>query len=325
MVKKRTLRKAAPLRRGSRVALVAPAFSFDTKLFEQGRKFLEDKYQVETLVAPDLFEKHAYFAGSDSRRLNELTRWLKDPSIDAILAARGGYGCTRIYSALLKNLKAVKRLRPKLVGGFSDLTILLNGLYQDLGWVTFHSPHVVSRLFREPAKIESETFYQHFFTSDPVGKIEWPEMKTLVVGTASAPLVGGCLSMVAASLATPYEIETDGKILFLEDVTEQSYRIDRMLTHLLHAGKFNKVRAVIFGQMTDIVAPKDRPELDAAAAIQLSVLPFLKQKKIPCIFGFPSGHGNPQVTFPIGTRVRLHAPAQGPAWVDFFESGTEGL
>ena len=317
--------RAPKLNRGKKTALVAPAFSFDATLMEQGRAYFETKYGVRTVVLDSVHEQEGYLAGSDKRRLEELLHWLTDPTITALIAIRGGYGCARIYPALIKKLKTHKKLKPKIVAGYSDMTILLNGLYQDLGWITFHAPVITGRPFRTPTPLEEQTFRQSLFSSEPLGAISDPGMSVLHEGRARGRIVGGCLSLLVTTLGTSYEIDTNDKILFLEDVDEKPYRLDRMLTQLLHAGKFDKVKGVIFGQMVNCEpSPQTRDPMKTSStdAIKLAIGPILKKNGIPAVLNFPAGHGMPQITFPIGVKVELAATAKNPKVV-FLEAGVK--
>ncbi len=317
--------RAPKLIRGKKAALVAPAFSFDATLMEQGRAYFETKYGVRTLVLDSVHEREGYLAGSDQRRLGELVHWLTDPTIGALIAIRGGYGCARIYPALIKALKAHKKLKPKIVAGYSDMTILLNGLYQDLGWITFHAPVIVGRPFRTPTPIEEQTFRQSLFSSEPLGAITDEAMLVLSEGRARGRIVGGCLSLLVTTLGTSYEIDTEDKILFLEDVDEKPYRLDRMLTQLLHAGKLDKIKGLVFGQMVNCEpSPESRDPMKTTSteAIKLALGVFLKKNKIPAVLNFPAGHGMPQITFPIGAKVELQANPKTPRVV-FLESGVK--
>ncbi|MBI3556619.1 MAG: LD-carboxypeptidase [Deltaproteobacteria bacterium] len=314
---------APKLLRGKKAALIAPAFSFDATVMEQGRAYFETRYGVRTLVLPNVHEHEGYLAGSDQRRLDEVFHWLTEPGVSALIAIRGGYGCARIYPELIKKLKAYKKLKPKIVAGYSDLTIILNGLYQDLGWITFHAPVIVGRPFRTPTPIEEQTFRQSLFSSEPLGSIGDEGMSVLSDGKARGRIIGGCLSLVVSSLGTSYEIDTEDKILFLEDVDERPYRLDRMLTQLLHAGKLDKLKGLVFGQMVHCEpTPESRDPMKTTAleAIKLAIGPYLKKKGIPAVLNFPAGHGMPQITFPIGAKVELQANPKNPRVV-FLEPG----
>lgn len=304
----------------SKVALIAPAFLFDRERFEQGRIQLETRFDVTTTVLDSAFEKLGYYAGSDERRTAELYHWLMDDSIAAIIGIRGGFGCTKLYPELIRKLKKKKKLTPKILLGSSDLTVLLNGLHQDLGWITFHGPLLSGRPFREPTTLETDTLHQSLFSTTPLGNITDIQTFTLIPGKAKGEIVGGNLTMIVNSIGTPYEIETANKILFLEDVSEAPYRVDRILTHLLHSKKLDRVRGIVFGQMTDCEPTPHTSNVDVWMAVRYALESFLKDRNIPTICNFPAGHGSPQITFPIGTTVELLAHAEKPS-VRFLESG----
>ncbi|MEW6056159.1 MAG: LD-carboxypeptidase [Bdellovibrionota bacterium] len=311
------------LKPGSMVALVAPAFGFDPEALAQGSSYLESKYGVRTTALENVNQRFSYFAGTDERRLEELLFWLTNPEVDAVFAIRGGYGCARIYPKLIEKLKKHKRLKPKKVLGYSDLTILLNGLYQDLGWVTYHGPVVASRPFRDPVSLEEMSFQTAMFTDEPLGAISDEQTRVMSEGRAKGRLVGGCLSLLVSSLGTSYEIDTRDKILFIEDVDERPFRLDRMTTHLLHSGKLDQVRGIVFGQMAHCEPPelaKDSSQTKAIEAIEMALEPLLEKRQIPILYDFPAGHGKPQLTFPIGCEVELVADQARPELV-FLESG----
>lgn len=314
------------LKPDSKVALIAPAFYFDAALFDQGRAYLESTYNVQSVAKGDVMSRQAYFAGSDERRLDELFDWLVAPEVDALLGIRGGYGIARIFPELMARLKKQKGLKPKIVAGYSDMTILLNGLHQELGWSVFHSPMLTGRPFREPLPIESATFRKCLFTAEPLGPVSDSNTRSLHAGRARGKLVGGCLTLVACAIGTSYDIETDGCILFLEDVDERPYRIDRMLIQLMHAGKLDNVAGIVFGQMhkCDPPAKAEPPSSTTSAldAIRLAIGQFIEERQIPVIYDFPAGHGSPQATFPLGVEVELIADEKQPH-VAFLESGTK--
>lgn len=316
-----TLKRPQKLRPGSTVALIAPAFGFDPNLLEQGRKLIETKYGLKTVILDSVHQTHQYFAGNDERRLEELHYWLTHPEVDGVIAIRGGYGCARIYPELIRRLKKRKTLKPKVVMGYSDLTILLNGLHQDLGWTTFHGPVVVGRPFREPLELEEASFVDSIMRGKPLGIIADPETKTLHSGKAQGKLVGGCLTLLVGSLGTSYEIDTKNKILFIEEVDERPYRIDRMLVQLMHSGKLDKVRGIVFGKMLNCEPPqRDASRTSVLDAIKNTIGDHARRKKIPVIYDFPAGHGSPQVTFAIGSTVVLHASEKRAA-LEFKDSG----
>lgn len=292
---------------------------------ELGISFLDTHYGLKAVHLDTIFEQKAYFAGDDERRMNELVHWLTSSEVSAIIAVRGGYGCARFYPELASRLKKIRHLKPKIILGYSDLTIILNGLLQDFGWTTFHGPVLVGRPFREPLEVEERSFRKSLFSTEPLGSIVSPEMQVIEPGNARGPIVGGCLSLVVSALGTSYEVDTRGKILFLEDVDERPYRLDRMLTQLLDSGSLDKVRGIVFGQMhlcDPAPESRDPNKTSALEAIKLAIGPFLKKKKIPCVFNFPAGHGSPQLTFPLGVKVEIRANSKKPEVV-FLESGVK--
>lgn len=316
---KRRLRLRPPrLIAGQTAALAAPAFHFDRALYDEGRRYCEKHYGLRTVATPDVHARHLFFAGSVERRRAELLHWLTAPQISAVIGIRGGYGCAGLYPLLRRDLLRVKNLKPKVVVGYSDLTILLNGLYQDLGWVTFHGPMIAGRPFRQPSPLEEETFRKCLMEGIPLGPIGAETMKTLLPGQAEGPLVGGCLSLMVSTLGTDYEIRTAGKVVFLEDIGEAPYRLHRMLTQLRAAGKFSRARAIVFGEFTDCEPHSDAyKDVSAVDAVKdaLSGLP------LPVVLGFPGGHGSMQCTFPIGMPVTVDAPARGRPRVVFSRPG----
>ncbi len=218
------------------------------------------------------------------------------------------------------NLKKAKgRLEPKILLGYSDLTLALNMLYQDFGWVTFHGPMVAGRAFYSPKPSEKKTFIRTLFSGSPLGPISTPKMKTLIPGQTRGPLIGGCLSLLVSALGTSYEINTAGHILFLEDIGEAPYKLHRMLTQLRHAGAFDKVKGIVFGEMASCLPhAKAFKHVNAKAAIAHA----LQGLKIPVILDFPAGHGSTQYTIPLGQNVELLAAARSIPIVNFKEKPT---
>lgn len=317
------LRRPAHLVPGSTVALFASSFRFDRTLFDQAVVRLSRFFQVIPIYDESVFETENYFAGSDERRFSELYRYLTQPKIEALFLIRGGYGSTRFLPALMRKLRSKKKtLTPKIVIGQSDLTPFLNFLNQDMGWSSFHGPVLVGRAFREPVALEEETFTRSLFSTEPLGKLTGYDMQPWSKGKVRGRIVGGNLCLIASSLGTAYELDTAGKILFLEEVTESPYRVDRMLTQLLHAGKFDRIKGLIFGQMTKCLPTETTQGTSIEMAIQSALSPLLEKRKIPILYNFPAGHGNPQITFPLGTNIELLCKSSTCA-VTFLESGTQ--
>ena len=290
-----SLKKPRPLKTGDTVAIMAPASCFDKEAFFAGVKKIESR-GFKVRYREDIFAKARYLAGDDERRFAELKEYLEDPKVVAIFAARGGYGSMR----LLPRLDALPQdLPPKIVIGYSDLTSLLMYFYQRWGWVTFHGPVVAKDISERLQPSRESELFRLLTQATPLGTLAPPEAKTLHPGRAKGILVGGCLSLVVCSLGTPYQLQTDDKILYLEDVGEKLYSLDRMMTHLRLAGLLNKVRGIVFGPLKEA---HDDPAVVIAVLKEL-----VADLKVPMLFGFPSGHTENSLTIPLGVEVTLDA------------------
>jgi len=285
------IRKPAPLRRGDGIGVVAPAGAVDEASLEAGVRVLENAgFRVR--VGAAVRKKNGFLAGSDAERAADLHDMFCDPEVKAIIAARGGYGSGRLLALLDPT---VVREHPKIFVGHSDISFLLNDFVQRAGLVTFHGP-LITGLQQRPEATE------HLLTMLKGERVGWNVAAREVVqpGTAEGPLAGGCLSVVVAMLGTPYAVRTDGCLLFLEDVNEKPYRVDRMLTQLRQAGALDRVVGVIFGEMSGCVAAEfERVSVYDVIAEAFADAPY------PVAFGLPSGHGVGTLTLPLGVRARL--------------------
>jgi len=201
---------------------------------------------------------------------------------------------------LLPLLDEIQESPPaKILLGYSDITSLQIYAYQRWQWVTFHGPVVAKDLGDRLEQAGEESLLRTLMDPTPLGKIQAPGMTTLHGGVARGSLVGGCLSLIACSLGTPYQLKTEGKILFLEDVGELLYSLDRLLTQLRLAGLFRSVKGIVFGPLKDA---HDEPEV-----IQSMLKDVLGDLKVPMVFGFPSGHQADSWTIPMGLNETLEA------------------
>lgn len=282
-----------PLQSGDRIGIAAPASPFDRLEFEKGVQTLQD-LGFAVYYRDDIFEKNRYLAGNDMRRASELAELFANPSLKAILFARGGYGTQRILPLLDADLI---RRNPKVVIGYSDLTSLLLYLQKKCSWIVFHGPVVAKGLgdgFQERGK---SSLWKALTRSNALGPISTAPMRWLKPGVCTGVLTGGCLSLVIASLKTDWEIETEGRILFLEDANEKPYQIDRMLTHLLLAGKLEGVRGIIFGPLHGARASE--------SDIHAVIFDVFQKMEIPILYGFPAGHLDDMLTIPLGMPLEM--------------------
>ncbi|HEV2716003.1 MAG TPA: LD-carboxypeptidase, partial [Terriglobales bacterium] len=252
-----------------------------------------------------ILKRDLYFAGSLDRRAQELQTMFERDDVRAIICARGGYGSNYLLNAL--DLGKIAS-HPKIFVGYSDITTLLTYFADAGGFVTFHGP-MVTKDFSHNDGVDLAS-WQAALT----GRSDWElelgtdvGVRPLLQGSAEGILYGGCLSMLVASLGTPYEIQTEGTILFIEDVATKPYQIDRMLMQLKLAGKLADVRGIIFGEMVDCVQNKDQ-----AYTLQEVISRVLRNVHVPIAYGLPSGHvsrGN--ITLPIGVRAAMKVTSDG--------------
>jgi muramoyltetrapeptide carboxypeptidase len=283
--------KPKPLVSGDLVSLVAPSGVCDPARLELGIAFLES-WGLRVVTA-DSRAADRYFAATDSMRAGELAAAFADPAVRAVLAVRGGSGAARLYGGF--EVSAVAR-DPKIFVGFSDVTVLLTRLVQEAGLIGYHGPMVAADLPRI-SEGGRERFRKFLF-----GEPGWWDGSAAEIwreGRGQGRLTGGCLSVLVTTLGTPYEFDSRESILFLEDVAEKPYRIDRMLTHLKHAGKFEGVAGLVLGPMCDC------DDGGGSAVLREIVLDVLSKYDFPVLFGLDAGHGSDNVVIPFGCSAVL--------------------
>ncbi len=287
------------LRPEGTIALIAPAGPAALDIEKAGQWMRARGYDLR--IFPGVHERDGYLAGSDNVRLNDLHSAFADPDIDAIFCLRGGYGTPRLLDSLDFDLL---RAHPKPFVGYSDITALHLAINRYAGFVTFHGPMLNADLLGgKQAPTESSLLGMlrgDLGTGSVLAHPAAFPLTTLEPGIACGRLLGGNLSMIAAVTGTPYALDADGIILFIEDVNEPIYRIDRLLTHLRLAGKLGQVAGVLVG--------------DVAGVEPVALERLLKQTFaplcIPVLSGWRSGHCDPNLTLPLGALVRLDAGEQ---------------
>jgi muramoyltetrapeptide carboxypeptidase len=290
--------KPPALQPGDTVGIIAPASNIKRELLEAGVRRLRD-LGYRTSFLPSIFEEDLYFAGSLERRRRELEEMFVRPDVRAVVCARGGYGTNYLLEAIdLERLRS----QPKIFVGYSDITTLLTYFADTLGMVTFHGP-MVAKDFSHRSGVQVPSWEAALGGSTGWSLEEFSPLKVLVEGSAEGVLYGGCLSMLVASLGTPYEIRTEGTILFLEDVGVKPYQIDRMLMQLKLAGKLQGVRGMVFGEMLDCRQTNDQPY-----GLPEVILRVVGDLGVPVAWGLRSGHVSEEnLTLPIGVRAALEA------------------
>ena len=297
---------------GDTVAVIAPASQIKRDALLAGVRALNE-LGYQTVCSEEVLSEDLYFAGSVERRVGELHQAFSDPAIKAIFCARGGYGTNYLLPHL--DLKLIRK-NPKIFLGYSDVTTLHTYLNDCLGLVTFHGP-MVTKDFATATGVEKNSL-----NAAISGKTSWrisqiPGLLALQQGRAEGKLYGGCLSMLVASLGTPYEIKTEDTILFLEDIATKPYQIDRMLMQLKYAGKLDEVRGVVFGEMIDCIQAPEQPY-----TLEEVIMRVLADFDFPVAFGLRSGHvSNGNITLPIGVKTQLRV-SDNNVELDIRESAT---
>jgi muramoyltetrapeptide carboxypeptidase len=294
--------RPAALRPGSTIGIAAPASNIKQDLLDQGCRELES-LGFKTYYRPDITTSYRYVSGTRERRLGEFLEMLKSSAIDAIFCARGGYGSGQLVPEIDPDLI---RSNAKIICGSSDITMLLNWVVR-AGVVSFHGPMVATAIRQGTVGYDRQLLVNLLQGKQAV-RFPVDHTKVLRHGRAEGRLIGGCLSVVVAAIGTKNEIDTRDSILILEDQDEKPYRIDRMITQLRQAGKFEEVRGVIFGEMLNCLqSPNQGYTLEEVLRDLLSDFTF------PILYGFATGHtSRPNVIVPFGLRARLDLASSAP-------------
>jgi muramoyltetrapeptide carboxypeptidase len=293
---------------GSRIALVAPAGPLlETDDLTRAQELCR-ALGYEPLLSTNAHSRHGYLAGTDDQRIADLNGALQDPEIDAVWCIRGGYGSIRLLERV--DYDAVAR-RPKALIGFSDITALLNAVTRRSGVITFHGP-----VARAAMPLFSRGHFERVLASTEVpgrlGRLpqaadvlvpQEDRIVTLTGGTAEGQLAGGNLTLLHCLIGTPYFPDLNGAILFLEDVGEHLYNVDRMLAHLRLVGVLRQLAGVVVGRFTHL----NRAGRDGALGFDEVLATYFGPLGIPVAHGFPIGHIGAQWTLPLGIRARLEA------------------
>jgi muramoyltetrapeptide carboxypeptidase len=299
--------KPKALKPGDRVAVVAPASPFPRDEFEAGLEEVR-RLGFEPVVDQSVFSRRRYLAGEAADRAHALMAAWADPAIGAVLTARGGYGSVQLIPYLDE---VFIRATPKILVGYSDVTALLSFLTTRCGVTAVHGPTVTGRLGRGEASYDRASLLRALCDPAPGGPLWAPSLEAVVPGEAAGPIFGGNLTQLVSSLGTPWAFDPpDGCVLFLEDVNERPYRLDRMLTHLDQAGVLGRASALVFGEMPGC------DEADGAITAREVCGEIAGRHGRPALWGLPSGHtSGPAVTLPLGVAVRVVSAAGAAAMV----------
>ena len=306
MVKPRTLKP------GDIVGLITPSsYVFDTWRIDLAAARLEAALGVKCRLGRHVTGRHGYMAGTEKERLEDLHAMFTDPSVAGVFCLEGGYGTERLLAGIDYELL---RKNPKALLGYSDITGLHLAITKKAGLVTFHGPVAAGTM----PSWSLASLKKALFSPEPIGELSnppeedanWPAfpLHTVVPGRAHGAITGGNLTLVSTTMGTPYEIETKGRILFLEDTGEAPYRVDRMLTQLKLAGKLDAAAGIVWGTCTECTPAKSSFEINLSLSDLLDEI--LGPLGKPVLAGLLFGHTREKATIPIGVEAELDAGAK---------------
>ena len=302
------MQKPPALLVGDTIAFCAPSGFLDSVRMSLAKTRLEEK-GFYIIQEDSIYRRWGYLAGTDTQRASELMSYFEDKSVRAIFPGTGGYGSTRILSMLDYD---IIKSNPKIFIGFSDITALHIAFNQLANLITFHTPNPMYGLGSKKGldPISELYFWSLLMNSDDNYEIPFDlygdslKVQTMVPGIASGKLVGGNLSLICSTMGSVYEAKTMGSILFIEDVGEAPYRIDRYLSELKLAGKLDRVNGIIIGRFSRREA--EAPDRSTDFKMHQVFQQYFSKMKVPVIFNFPSGHGSKNVSLPLGCIVEIN-------------------
>jgi muramoyltetrapeptide carboxypeptidase len=292
----------------ARIAVVAPGSPPQTRSgTEQATHYFESRGH-EVVFGANHRNVHGYLAGTDQERAADLQWALSEPGIDMVHPLEGGYGTGRLHDLIDWNAVG----DPRIVCGFSDITALHLALAKHAGWVTFYGPNFL-RFTRQKGPWEltkqTEEWFHRAFRPEPLGRVfedpRNPYVLTVNEGVAEAPLAGGCLTLLASSIGTPYEVDTDGCVVMVEDLNTEPYLIDTALNHLIRAGKLDNAAGFVFGTDVNLKNQTIPEEVESNLSVEEMLDELIGPLGIPAIANVPVGHGKHMATMPLGATVRL--------------------
>ena len=298
---------ARPLREGGTIGVPAPSSPFENRSeIDRGRRWWEERgYKVK--LGSGVYAQDDYFAGDPETRARDLNALFADPEVDVVQSLRGGYGASQVVPLLDYDVIAEN---PKPLVGFSDITALHVAIRQRTGLVTFYGLGLTG-MGNPKREWSKERLLNALTSTEPLGEIparpEDPYIGALGVGRATAPLVGGCLWLLRETLATPWEFDLDGCILFFEDVHAPPWHVDGMLTQFRNAGKLERVAGVVIGEMFESDPTKDQNPWLRSRSMEDVFEQQLEPLGVPIVFNLPLGHGENLWTLPLGVTATIDA------------------
>ena len=296
------MQKPNALKIGDTVMIIAPSSPPNIENVMKMKLKIEQE-GLHVLIGKGVTEKRGYLAGSDTNRVSDIHEAFSNSEVKAVLCATGGYGSGRLLQDI--DFELIKN-NPKIFWGYSDITALHIALQQNANLVTFHGPMMqecgASNVPPETIASFKQLLEPLSFTFTASDKNTYPAFSHSI----TAPMTGGNLTVLTSTIGTPYEVDTRGKILFIEDIQEEPYRIDRMINQLRLARKFEECKGVIFGDFKDCGPKKRQESLTIAEIVYDHIVPF----GLPVLSGFPIGHCSPNYGVPFGVPATMNGVDQ---------------
>lgn len=295
--------KPKRLKSGDTIGIVAPASPTSKEKIEKACEKLS-QMGFRVVVGKNCHSQYGYLTAEDKLRAEELNSMFANKDIDGIICLRGGYGTPRILDLL--DYELIKN-NPKVFVGYSDITSLHIALNKYADLVTFHGPMAASDIAGDFSDFSRDSLLNAISSDEfnPIIRNATEEIKTINGGIAVGQIIGGNLSLLTSTLGTPYEIDTKGKILFIEEIGEDTYKIDRMLTQLRLAKKLEEAKGIILGNFNNCL-PSDQGDFRLEEVFEQIIKPLNK----PTIYNLQAGHCDPAITIPFGVKARLDATKQ---------------
>ena len=293
---------------GDTIGVISPASPSENRSEVFRAKEYIEAMGYNVVIGKNVNKTKGITAASEKDRLDDIHEMFRRDDVDAVFVTQGGYGCAQ----LLRNLDFdLIKEHPKILTGFSDITALHLAINKVCDMVTFHAPGMARFNDEELTEYTKESFFRNLTSPEPPGEIKKANPKKWLVslsgGTCEAPVIGGNLTLICASLGTPWEIDTKGKILFFEDVEAEPWVMDHMLSHLRNAGKLDDAAGFVIGECTDCVPRKNDPGYFTDLSIEDVFEYYLKPLGKPVLYGLPMGHSDDLATLPLGVMARLDA------------------
>jgi muramoyltetrapeptide carboxypeptidase len=300
--------KAKRLKPGDKIGVVSPASSTARKSDILRATEMLEKFGYQVAVGKYVNKQRGIVSATEEERVADLHEMFSRDDINAIFVTQGGYGCIQLLDKIDYDLI---RKNPKIFIGFSDITAILLAIYKYSELVTFHGPGMVRFNDEELSVYTYRLMMAALSNNTPIGTIPYADptkwLYTLEGGACEGVLVGGNLTLICTSLGTPYELDTAGKILFIEDIDIEPWTFDHMLCHLRNAGKLKDVVGVAVSECVDCVPREFKPEYYVDISLEDVLNYYLKPLGVPVLYGLPLGHLKDMATLPVGVRARLDA------------------